>query len=69
MKATNIGAQRLDAWIRTGGRKVAWIAQQIGSTPPTVSAWRTGRHAPLSQEARDALERLTGGAVRASDWP
>lgn len=58
---------RLEQWMRENDRSGAYVARQTGVTRMTVNGWIHGRFRP-SAEALAALEVLTEGAVRASDF-
>jgi len=44
------------------------LAAQLGCTSEAVSSWRLGRRRP-SRRMMMAIVRVTGGAVRARDFP
>jgi len=45
----------------------AWLADKLGVTQQTVSAWLNGHRLPITPQRRE-IERLTVGAVPAVDW-
>lgn len=55
------------AWLDAEGRKASWVAGRLGVDESAVSHWLAGRRRP-EQPAREALEALSGGAVRADRW-
>ena len=58
---------RLDQWMRENDRSGAYVARQAGVTRMTVNGWIHGRFRPSAANLA-ALEVLTGGEVRASDF-
>lgn len=61
------GCEKLNAWLEKTGVKQKWVAAKMGVPESTVSAWVTGRHAPVLDNAV-LLEKATGGAVKVQDW-
>jgi hypothetical protein len=57
----------LAAWLKNEGRKVCWLAKQIGAGRGAVGRWRNGDATPLPIY-RAEIERITGGAVPADAW-
>lgn len=64
-KMTN--AQRLSEWFMAEGRRRDWFAAKLNVNKSTVTRWTTGDTQPSLSHAI-AVEKLTGGAVRAEDW-
>jgi transcriptional regulator with XRE-family HTH domain len=58
---------RLQQWMEENDRSGAYVAKQVGVSRMTVNGWLHGRFRP-SAETLAALEILTGGEVRASDF-
>jgi hypothetical protein len=58
---------QLRAWLKSEGRMSAWLADKLGVTQQTVSAWMNGHRLPITPQRRE-IERLTDGAVRADSW-
>jgi DNA-binding transcriptional regulator YdaS (Cro superfamily) len=59
--------EKLKAWLREGGRKQTWLAEQVGVSPNTVVTWVKATKLP-DADNRFAIERVTSGAVQAADW-
>jgi len=59
--------EKLRTWAASGGRKFGWIAEQVGVSRSTITAWIAGTVAPEADN-RLRLERLTEGAVTVADW-
>ena len=57
----------LNNWIKLEGRKVGWLADQLGASPDAVRNWRRGNRLPIMPYRRE-IERITGGAVPADAW-
>lgn len=57
-------------WIREGhcGRSPIAIADAIGTQVVTLNAWLIGKSVPRTR-FREPLEKVTGGSVRADQWP
>ena len=49
------------------GKRQKVFAENIGTTPATVSRWLTGKAKP-NDRMKIKLERQTKGAVEARDW-
>lgn len=67
MTQTKTGPDLLAEWIALGGRKHHWVAAQIRVDRSALTAWLKGSRAPQAVY-RDALERLTKGAVPVEAW-
>ena len=61
------GAYLLSAWIEETGRKLKWVAGQLGVEGATLTKWLDGRTYP-QRSNRMSIETLTGGAVPVSAW-
>jgi DNA-binding transcriptional regulator YdaS (Cro superfamily) len=64
-------AKALARWQAAGPRRQrgqSAIARALGVSQPAVSAWLKGVSRPEGYLRREALEELTGGAVKAADW-
>lgn len=60
-------ALALRSWLDAEGRKASWVACRLGVDESAVSHWLAGRRRP-EQSAREALELLSGGAVKVDRW-
>ena len=45
----------------------AWLADKLGVTQQTVSAWLNNHRLPITPQRRE-IERLTDGKVKADSW-
>jgi ribosome-binding protein aMBF1 (putative translation factor) len=59
--------ERFDRWLDECGRSRSRVAAELGSYPSQVSRIASGERRP-SIDMAAKIERLTGGAVRATDW-
>ena len=55
-------------WAKAKGMLMHAIARQAGVTPETLSRYING-HKAAPQTTRLAFESVTGGDVKATDWP
>ena len=56
---------QLHAWIRMEGRKIGWLADQVGVNRSTLSLWLNGHQTP-HPAFRKRVEEITG--VDADAW-
>lgn len=59
--------ERFDRWLDECGRSRSKVAEELGSYPSQVSRIASGERRP-SIDMAAKIERLTSGAVRATDW-
>lgn len=62
---------RLRSWLEDRGLVARDLAERLGVTRQTVTAWLTGKNPrPGSVSELHAIERFTSGpgCIRASDW-
>ncbi len=64
---TKTAREKFCEWQKAEGRKSSWIASKLHVTETTICFWRTGRRTP-QPIAQAAIEALTEGAVKMSDW-
>lgn len=64
---TKPACKMLRDWLDVEGRKVGWVARQLGVDRATVSQWVNGHTVPQPSH-RDRLSALTGGAVGVELW-
>jgi len=57
----------LQEWHQAEGRTQTWAARQVGVPIWTYNKWYNGRCKP-SDEHRQAIERVTSGAVPVIVW-
>lgn len=57
----------LGRWLDEQGRKQKWLAAETGAGINTVSGWVRGKAVP-DKRYRQAIERITSGAVPVSVW-
>lgn len=62
-----MGHELLAKWIADQGLKKSAVAQRLNISPGQFSRWITGQVCPQLSH-RMAIERLTGGAVKADGW-
>lgn len=61
-------AKRLREFIDATGLKDAEVAGRIGISGAALSSYLSGKQVPRRTIVRRAIERFTGGEVKASDW-
>jgi DNA-binding transcriptional regulator YdaS (Cro superfamily) len=61
-------ASLFDAWLEKNGITYTEAARRIGVKDSTVLRWASGARKPGIDDAI-AIEKLTGGVIRAEDWP
>lgn len=52
-------------WIKSSGYRKGHVSGLIGCSAPSLSGWLNGHREPMPV-FRDAIEKVTGGAVPAS---
>jgi hypothetical protein len=57
----------LSSWMKDEGRKVSWLADKAGVDRGAAGRWMRGIQRP-HPAFRTAIEEITGGVVKASDW-
>ena len=58
---------RLLTWMATAGHRASDAAEIFGVSTVTLASWTAGKSEPKLRAAL-AVEKLTNGAVRCSDW-
>ncbi|MFL5607708.1 MAG: hypothetical protein ACJ8AD_14755 [Gemmatimonadaceae bacterium] len=58
--------EALEAYL--GGRGIAWLAEQIGVDPSTLTRQFSGARERVSLDNARDIERVTAGAVTAEEW-
>jgi len=57
----------LQEWLRYIGRRVPWLAQELGVTKQAVYQWIDGRSAPRAVHLA-RIEKMSAGRVTASTF-
>lgn len=57
-KLKDVFGANLSYWMKNGGRKQKWLAEQLGVTEPVVSRWKSGESFPKNADHIELLAEL-----------
>lgn len=58
---------QLRDWLKSGGRKVSWLADTIPVNRSHLHQWLNGNHTPRDVY-RHRIAEITGGSVSVDGW-